>query len=523
MIDKKELTQRLLRGDLARLAEIRTQARAGLRLNPPQHLHAALAAGHAYRAAHKKIPGGRDAFAERALEAIDLTHSKPTVFNISKYTLAKDITAITREVQEHYAPTEKHPGRGPHKGLAPYLAIIRVAAEIEGEDVDAAQIGFLRELTLWHNAPRTETAEESWEAIEALSGLIELLSRRIAKDTGLAEALLRHEQLERRWNYMNLQFEGHFRSGWHRNNRSPVYPVVEFGVNIDETRPFPSVPLVRIPVGWDDVEVDIETGDACAAQEPGTERPHGRWKARSARLIQFREVRLALAPVDTRNIGPVLMSRGAVGLKLEGEGSPTSMVWGTMHWLDTLMMDQEVYADGGWRRIRLSTHCEELTHTANNEGGDWDWEYDPIEHPSMFTGLGADYVSFTRMTPDHLYHWLVAEEGLDGLSQVCPWTACEYRNAVLERPLPLARLETTDGWSDLHRGVDIEGLICPIDTPARHIEVSLYNGRFEETLRSAAQRVVSETNRVTSTQRQASAAAQERLRLRWTQDSRIDK
>lgn len=508
----EQVLEQIHRGDRQRLGELRALARQGYKLKPPSHLQAALAATRAYRATRGKITGGRDAFCERALENLDLSHRKPETFNISKHILAKNLHAITPEVRTRYAGKLL-----PHKDLAHYLSVIRTAAEIDGADMEAAEIAFLKELPIWQTAARMDAADETWVAIEDLCDLLRDLGTKVASQADLARAFFRQDKLSLRWDPLHERLALD-RNGQINMGLSPVHPQVEIGVNFDEQRPLPSVPLVRVPVGWGDVELGIEMGSACVSKEPGIDRPAGRWESLKARLIQFREVRLALAFINDREVGPVLMSRGAVGAKIDGPTSGTSMIWGTCHWQDTLAVQQEVFFDGGWRRVRLpvvrSDNHEDfgLDHVAPGEAGDWDWEFDPIVHPGSFTMYGADYVSFTRLTPDHLHHWLVTPHPLDGMEVSCPWDLTEASHVGREYPVWLSAGDDFETyWND----VPVEALTCPNDTPARIIETNLHNGRFVTALREAASRVVDQTHLVIEQNRLAAQEAQSALRARW--------
>ncbi|MEO3480061.1 hypothetical protein AAFO90_20620 [Phaeobacter sp. CAU 1743] len=509
----EQVREQIYRGDRQRLGELRALARQGYKLKPPSHLQAALAATRAYRATRGRIDGGRDAFCERALERLDLYGRKPETFNISKHTLARSLNAITPEVRARYAGKPL-----PHKDLAHYLAVIRTAAEIDGVDIEAAEIAFLKELPIWQTAARMDAADETWEAIENLSNLLRDLGTQVAEQAALASAFRLQENLSMRWDAL------HERITLVRNNQvntglSPVHPQVEIGVNFDEQRPLPSVPLVRVPVGWGDVELEIEMGSACVSRKPGMDRPAGQWQSHKARMMQFREVRLALAFINDREVGPVLMSRGAVGANFDWLASGTSMIWGTCHWRDTLAVQQEVFFDGGWRRVRLPVACTRdhedfvLDHVTPGKAGDWDWEFDPIGHPGSVTMYGADHVSFTRLTPDHLHHWLVTPHPLDGMEVICPWGQTDAAHVGHEYPVWLTASGDFEAyWND----VPVEALTCPNDTPARIIETNLYNGRLEAALREAATRVVDQTHRVMEQNRMAAQEAQLALRARWT-------
>lgn len=508
----EQVREQIYRGDRQRLRELLALARQGYKLKPPSHLHAALAATRAYRATRGKIDGGRDAFCERALELLDLCSRKPETFNISKHILAKSVNAITPEVRTRYADKLL-----PHKELAHYLAVIRTAAEIDGVDVDAAEIAFLKELPIWRTAARMDSADETWEAIENLYDLLRDLATKVAVQADLASAFRRQEKLSLRWDALHERIVLD-RNGQVNTGLSPVHPEVEIGVNFDEQRPLPSVPLVRVPVGWGDVELKIEMGSACVSKKPGMDRPAGRWESHKACLIQFREVRIALAFINDREVGPVLMSRGAVGVNFNAPQAGSSMIWGTCHWRDTLAVQQEVFFDGGWRRVRLpvvgSSDNEDhgLDHVAPGEAGDWDWEFDPIGHPGSVTMDGADYVSFTRLTPDHLHHWLVTPHPLDGMEVSCPWDLTEASHVGREYPVWLS---AGDDFETYWHDVPVEALTCPNDTPARIIETNLHNGRFETALREAASRVVDQTHLVIEQNRLAAQEAQSALRARW--------
>jgi len=510
----EHVREQIYRGDRQRLGELRALARQGYKLKPPSHLKAALAATRAYQATRGKVAGGRDAFCERALELLDLSGRKPETFNISKQTLAKNLNAITPEVRARYAGKPL-----PHKDLAHYLAVIRTAAEIDGANIEAAEIAFLKELPIWQTAARIDAADETWMAIENLCDLLRDLGTKVASQANLARAFPRQDKLSLRWDALHERLALD-RNGQINMELSPVHPQVEIGVNFDEQRSLPSIPLVRVPVGWGNVELEIEMGSACVSKKPGVDRPAGRWESLKARLIQFREVRLALAFINDREIGSVLMSRGAVGANFDRPTSGTSMIWGTCHWQDILAVQQEVFFDGGWRRVRLPVvHSDDhedfgLDHMAPGEAGDWDWEFDPIGHPGSVTMYGADYVSFTRLTPDHLHHWLVTPHPLDGIDVVCPWTLTDATHVEREYPVWLtAGGDFETYWND----VPVEALTCPNGTPARIIETNLHNGRFETALREAASRVVDQTHLVIEQNRLAAQDAQSALRVRWAE------
>ncbi len=530
---REEALKKLKQGDLQRLAEERLQARDGKRLNSPRHLQAALELGRQYRSAKKEIGFSDEQLIERVLERLEVKGNSPESFNIRKHILEKSIHSLT---PQKIAEIKRRPW--PQRSLSHYLAAIGALASLTGEDEHLAQIRFLRTAGVWMESRVDESNEGTWEAINSLTDDLHKLSASVSLRYDLLECFRHQIRLNARCHQM-AETISISRTKCTLGNFSPVYPDPELGINIDELRQIPTVPLVWIPMGWaeGDVRIDQTARPKILNWDyPGTDPEEwsrvtappdsSDWPKRPATVIQAREIRLALAPLNDREVGAVLQTRGLVLLSLNGVLYP---VWGCNHWDEPISLPHQIFLDGAWHRVdstwpelKLDRRGEwsGLTNIVRDqrtgEAIDWDWEHDPVESPGVCHGLGPDYISFTRMTADHLYHWLVSPHDLSGVPAISPWELRYFEAGQRLFPRHLEGSFDPDRyWENID---DPRVLQCPFDSPARAIETCLYNGLLKAALEQAAGRMKSETTRIMKESQFAAVKARANLRASWKEN-----
>ncbi|WP_299844894.1 hypothetical protein [uncultured Jannaschia sp.] len=491
----------LLAGERVRLREIRVQARRKSRLKHPDHLRAALAFGRLYREATGRKRGSRTAFEDRLRARLREEGIEREHIQVQKLKLPAKVTAIDAETQKEW-----HRKPRPHRGLRHYLAAVQVVAEMTGQDPEFTQITFLKELSIWKTGPRLEVPEELHEAADALCALLREMCRTVARYTDVMATVQRTKYHCMNWDpdtgrvkpadYSNMI--GPF---------SPVYPTDDIGTHKSEMRPFPSVPLVRVPMGWVDCQLLIEERGSASAVFRG-DRSDGRFSSHSGRLIQYREVRLALAPLDEREAGGVLLSQDALAWRDAScsRWDPTIPIVGEGNWTDIPRFEKaedvalplfvpgygyfEAQTPEGWRRVAISCgHDLDECHEGYQHGEDWEW--DPIDRPGEIHHLGRGYVSATRLTPDHVFHWLIENRDFKEERAVCPWEL------------------DPSGYQD------IPPLRSPSFTPASIIEAALHAGTIETALREKSISISQQIAGIISDHRSAADLAQAELLARW--------
>lgn len=489
-------------GDRARLREIRIQARSATPMRHPDHLHAALAFGHLYREATNRRRGSRTRFEDRLREELRAEGIEREHIQVQKLKLPISVNAIDDQVRRQWFRRKT-----PHRSLHHYLAAVRVAADMLGQDRESVQIAFLRGLPVWNNTQRLEVSEEARDAADALCRLLDRMGRSVAQETDVMSTVRRAACQPMGWHPLTNIVEAI--SG----NRmigpfSPIHPVCDSGTHISEMRPFASVPLVQIPMGWIDCDLFVEEGKGTGGIEFRAPRLPGEFRRRRGRLIQYREIRLALAPLDERVAGSVLLSQDALTWRdgsVQGYGQDMPVI-GEGNWSDVAQTQQEedsfpleqgswttheIKMSDGWHRV-LVQRRDDLDRTRDDYAEGQDWEWDPIERPGEITFNGCGYVSATRLTPDHVYLWLLQSQSLDDEPAVCPW----------ETP-----------WWD---GQLKPALRSPPFTPARQIEEALHDGRIETALRTQAVNIASQVTAVLDVSRQAASIAERDLMERWS-------
>lgn len=490
-------------GDRARLREIRIQSRSGQPMRHPDHLHAALAFGRLYREATNRRRGTRTLFEDRLREELRIEGLEREHIQVQKLKLPATVLVIDDVVRRKW-----HRKKTPHRSLHHYLAAVRVIADMLGQDREGVQIAFLRGLPLWHSAPRLEVSEETRDAADALCRLLEGMGRSIALQTDILTTVRRATCQPMGWHPLTgvvEAVEGHHMDG----PFSPVHPTCDFGTYISEMRPFPSVSLVWIPMGWINCDLFIEVGEGTGGAAFRMPRAGGTFRRFRGRIVQYRDIRLALAPLDDRTAGSVLLSQDALAWRDEsvrGYGNDMPIL-GEENWSDiariqydgdSFLPDQdcrtshEIQMPDGFHRV-LVRRCDDLDWTRGEYEDGQDWEWDPIERPGEILHLGKGYVSATRLTPDHVYQWLLQPQDFDDERAICPW----------ESPF----------WSD----APALTLRSPPFTPARQIEAALHDGRIENDLRDQAISISRQVAAIIDLSRETSSSAERVLMDRWSQ------
>lgn len=507
---KRDISEQVHHHDRQRLRALLGDARQGFTLRERQRFDAAFELGKRYNAIIREVKGGRSAFEGRVIEILDEYGHRTETFDVAKWKLPKGVEQVDTTVRSN--PKYRSI---PQKSLIHYLSAIQALAEFAGEDIENALISFLKAARMWKDEPLPDSGEDNWDAISRLHHMLTAVCQGVAAQTGMMDVFRRLYSMPLTWRYLEQRLQlgtiSNFAGGFSPVDRSPL-----FDVNIDETFPFPSVPLLRIPLAWGDLAVEIEEGKTCIAAEPGAARRDGIFKRRDARVIQYRDIHLAIAPLNDREVGPVLMSRGLVGLRIPSSSPHVTMVFGTLHWLDTLAVQQEVLHDGGWRRIKLEFDPDQdrLDHQIAGPGDDYSWECDPVEYPGVLNS-GGDYVVYHRMSVDHLHHWLIGDHALDGEGATCPWSPFDGEPWT-ERP-GLVLPPTGNLWEDAFHDADGKALplLSPVRTSAFYVEAALHKGRIHKALLDQATALRRQAVHLVEQRRIEAIAAQEQLMASW--------
>ncbi|UTH47602.1 hypothetical protein KBW81_12895 [Loktanella salsilacus] len=502
-IDPAEIRKKMQAGDRLRLREISMQARKNSGLKHPDHLHAALAFGQIYREATERRRGSRTKFEDALREELRAEGLERTHIQAQKLKLPVEVTVIDETVRKKWPRKRKTP----HRSLRHYLAAVRVVADMLGQDRESVQIAFLRNLPLWNSIPRLEVSEEHRDAADALCRLLEAMGRFISSETEVMKTIKRTTCQKMRWDPFSeavVATEGL----WMVGPVSPVHPVCACDTHITEMRPFPAVELLRIPMGWIDCDLFVEEGKECGATSFGGFRRAGEFRRRSGRMIQYRAIHLTLAPLNDRFAGSVLTSQDAlVWRELNTEGyNPDRPLVGEGNWSDvakTTFEDEcftadqqswfnhEIQLEDGWHRVVVRRKQDlDWAHKGYDYGQDWEW--DPIERPGEIPHIGRGYVTATRLTPDHVYHWFLQSHDDGGECAVCQWGTPD---GTLAPPIALR---------------------CPPFTIARQIETALHDGRLETALRTKSNEIASQVAEVLESYRHAANEAEKNLIARWS-------
>ena len=459
-----------------------------------------------YREATNRRRGSRTRFEDALREELRAEGLERTHIQAQKLKLPAAVTVIDKVVRKEWPKSRKMP----HRSLRHYLAAVRVVADMTGQERDSAQITFLRNLPIWSSAPRLEVSEEHREAADVLSLLLSAMGRSVSSETDVMTSVKRTTCQQMRWMPFAKEVVA-TDEFWMAGPVSPVHPLCAFDMHIAEMRPFPSIELLRIPMGWIDCELFVEEGKGTGAASFGGSRNTGAFRQRRGRLIQYREIRLALAPLNERFAGSVLTSQDALrwrsdasgghdqDLSLIGEGNWSDVAQTKCEGEDYRADDQtwvshEVQLADGWHRVLLRRKQQlDWAHEGYEDGQDWEW--DPIERPGEVLFLGRGYVSATRLTPDHIYHWLLQSHDGGGEAAVCPWATPTETSTT-----PLA-------------------LRSPPFTIARQIERALHDGRIEAALRSQGYDIARQVAAVLDGYREAASEAENGLMARWSHNA----
>ncbi|WP_226629897.1 hypothetical protein [Alloyangia pacifica] len=503
--------------DLQLLRETRQKAENGFRLEHPRNLHAALELGKRYRQARKAHGFSESDLVDIALDRLETRLQAPAEFPIRKLVLKRAIDALTADVIRDHRGSDL-----PQKQLSHYLAAVQAIACLSGEDETEAQISFLRVTRCWDENAEDSSSEATWSAVGKLTANLRRLAALISKKFDLKECFLHQDRLGAKWDAFFDEVHLSSMSGVVRTN---VSVEGDCGQHLLELCQYPSIPLIYIPMAWADGTVRVEEGPG--RNEPGMEHCPSGFSDVKVRLTQCQEIRLTLSPSPQGKMEVYLQSRGLVLLGFaEGEIYP---VWGTCHYTTHVSERQEIFRDG-WREVQLQGFPQELEipweegstrdllHTRiNPASGDPDsmnWEWDPVLRPGECYFFGPEYWSFTSMTQDHLYHWLIQDHRFDGMSAICPWT--QHGSKILARVYPPlideGKIASSFGKGDMVYGID-----APFGSAAFALEQCLHNGLLVDALELVARRMKEQTDALLEEQEGVATEAESRLHGQWAE------
>ncbi|MGQ9372151.1 hypothetical protein [Azospirillum sp. ST 5-10] len=350
-----------------------------------------------------------------------------------------------------------------------FMDLAEAVARMAGFDPVDAKASVFERTSLWRNAELRQRGDELHEGSFMLAMLIEEMSQRIARDTGLAELFRRARQVPGRWDLLDETFL----PGGDACLPQPAYQ--GWFEAWEEAPPLPSVPLVRIPHATLRAEILIDP--PVRTDEEGEGTPV------EAEVLVHREILLCLGPTTAPDrIGPMFESRAHVEARIAGTGpaiplSPSCTLWPIVCGDPVRLM-----IDGEWHRavFRMPPAY------ALAEPDPMMWNFTPLDadrqHAENY------YVSWTPVDADHIGLWL-------------------------------DRSASRDGVPCLPAGGEGEGATWfPRSRSAHHVETALRNGVLEGALKDAVARLRDALDRREQEWRTAASAATQELIAKWRDD-----
>ncbi|PWC92652.1 hypothetical protein [Azospirillum sp. TSO5] len=358
-----------------------------------------------------------------------------------------------------------------------FMDLAEAVARMAGFDPVNAKASVFDRTSLWRNPEHRQHADELHEGSFMLAMLIDEMSQRVARDTGLAELFRRARQIPGRWDLPGETFL----PGDDGCLPQPAYQ--GWFEAWEEAPPLPSVPLVRIPHAILRAEVLVDPDGRTDEEGEGTPI--------EAEVLVQREIRLCLGPTTGPDrIGPMFESRAHVEARIAGTGPSIPLSPSCTLWPIVCGDPVRIMIGGEWRRavFRIPPGCTLADPDA------------ALPDPMMwdFTPLDADrqhaenyYVSWTPVDADHVGLWL-------------------------------DRSASRDGVPCLPAGGEGEGTPgatwFPRSRSAHHVEAALRNGVLEAALKGAVTRLREALDRHEQEWRNAASAATHELIAKWRDD-----
>lgn len=501
------------------------------------------AAWHLRRAWQKAKTAGlkKEVFQERVLDALEHSHGRRESFKLQNYLLPRRHETVTAELIKAYDMDPKR--TEPLRALEPYIKGIEVAAVWCDADPDAWKLDFLQETTLWQRSvPSTSVQAPDGRPAETLALLLSVLCKSVARKHDLSSVYAALRSLACRWEMFDdrlVPYEGACMQ-WVDSPISPMGWTCYF----EESMPYPSVPLLRIPYLVSQTRVCVAPdkklweSDILYANSPdylrggiGIGGVHGvhytfpesakDQRQVAARVVYEREIRLCIVPDGHEGFSPALESRPRVTLNIAEDDALAGTYTVKAAWKpdfgealfyarrpdDGPVLPTIRDAAGVTWRVRWDDPelKERQIIVRDPETTGWQFDADPLGAP----GIVEDepwYLSYTPATPAYLTHWLLNEWSLDGALAECPWS----------------RFNGTHGVDDDRYNKDLpplHELKFPLESDARSVECCLHNGLIEEALDAAAARIVDQVSSIQQDWVSRSEAHVQKLLSRWSRNS----
>lgn len=473
--DRARKDQNLLR---MKVRDIETSGpgKRGLTLKGSERLKAAKFLRDLIDRVRDRIPGMTTAAIEERIARKPLCAG----FRLERWTLPRRYSEVTEE-----AVNQLRGAHQPGKSLRVYTQAIEALAELLNEDPWQLKAELLQQTRSWKSR-RPDKQPDDKEPSERLAFLIDVFSSRIAREHGLQRLLLDVAQVPGIWNFRGRTFDAH-------NRYVPsVGCPLGFVEEEDEmsVSPFPAVPIVRIPYAYVDGPLLVGTvPSARPISREQLEEPFTDFAERQARTILYREISLAIGPVNRTELGALLRTQActAVCFLHESEHEPEPIIAMPAHDVSSLTIGRSQIMRDGWRRIAFPDGLPDWQERCVARLRQLPEAFDsyPLEYPDHH--YESWYFSYTAASADYVNHWFGSD---NALGPVKPWS-------------PFRNLDPEDRPTWYARG------------PGRYLELALFTGELEARMATEIERLRDAHQRNEKDWRERVRAATETLLERW--------
>lgn len=543
------LRQEQLAARLRRLRTLEAEAAKGAKLHKTSdRIRAALELTRAWQEAKSRGLAKAD-FEQAVLDGLSRAHGRRTEFRLNRYNLKRSEvlrlseTGITPQDVGLYTALSE-----PQKSLDAYLAGLRAAARYCEADPDEWSIDMLSKTSLWAGRPQPTAGALPRDAApgpngdmsaepdipaETLAILFDRLARYLATKNRLPDVMATILEMPCRWDMMEERIVSSPAAPMDRTfaRMSPVGSTVYF----EEMAPFPSVPLVRVPLISRATTLGlmpvgpVETSDLCeddAASifmfSSGMAHVDGNLPALGlppdavierleSRVTLYREVRLAIAPVDRHGWSAVMEFRPFLCVDLlneEGEmlrHRVRNAVDPDLAILQFYAQQEEnrlvwpvIERNGEQRRVAcLTIHDDTLNRMGTLQSlwaeGMLTPVYAPLGPPEPW------YLGYASASATEIRHWLTPEDEMVEQPFARPWRHDEFAPKIYGADLP--------PQSEFY---------FPLGGAATDVEACLHNGLIEQALQTAIDRIVESSKVLQAELSSARETNAQRLLNRWT-------
>lgn len=502
--------------DILKLRNLENEAiQQGRKLGPRDRLKAAFHLSRAWNEA-KKAGLRKPDFQDAILRRLQRPHGRREDFRLSNWLLRRgeDPTMQPDLLKQYENRTT------PQKALEPYLVGIAIAAEHCAADADDWKLDMAHELSVWSRTSELpDIVPQDDRPAETLAVLLNALCSKLSKKNHLDLTFAAIRGMSCRWDIYSERLvatEGICME----TIESPISPVCEESVYLEEMFPFPSISLIRVPYFTgkgifllapekslrlqDDVHISsgnyLTIGSAMKGHgthysiptdAPGTLFANGAF-------AWYREIRLCIVPDGRGGSAAALETRPYFEVSFDEKFAFA----GRHHVVAGFEIDLErglFYGrteDGKhvWPHIfdregepwRLTVpHLPEdgLPFSEwterNPETTGWMFDSDPVLNPGVVQSEPW-YLSYTPATAPYLRHWLTQNWRLADEPAQCPWSRDSF-----------AFSDTESRWT--RHLPPIHELNFPDFSHATWIECCLHNDLIEEALQGKIDRLKEQT------------------------------